>query len=222
MCWRWFAPAASDVWHGSRMQAIKLLAMVCATAVGCGSGATAATDPAPPSATPAPSAPPPPTYTAAPAPATPAPTPSTTPDPAPSAPAPASPAPACKPEGKVLFEIDHRTIPGAHLATSTTKVHGNGAWTREDLDADGKAQPLHTGCFAKPDIKQLADALHAASWKVTTAQVRCMAMSSEFTVFLVDGKEVYTRKLCSGKTLDETSQAKLDQANAMVEAELKK
>jgi hypothetical protein len=44
-----------------------------------------------------------------------------------------------------------------------------------------------------------------------------MAMSSQFTEYRVDGKLVFTQKLCSGQILDDKSRAALDKAIALVE-----
>ena len=63
---------------------------------------------------------------------------------------------ACKPGGNVVFEIDHRAMPGAKLATSTVKLFGNGAWTRVETTAEGKAQPATSGCLGKPEAKHIA------------------------------------------------------------------
>jgi len=142
---------------------------------------------------------------------------------APEAPAkPAAHADSCSPTGAVLFEIDHRVTPGAKLATSTLKVFASGAWTRDEADAEGKAAARRTGCIARPDLKQLETTLAGAPWKVTTARMRCMAISAEFTEYQVHGKLVYTLRLCSGQTLDEASRAKLDAAIATVDGELAK
>ena len=150
------------------------------------------------------------------------------PAPAP-APKPASPAPArapdkpagaadvCRPEGKVAFEIDHRVDPGAKLPTSTVKVFANGAWTRDDTDADGKALQHLIGCLSTAENKQLETTLAGATWKVTKAQFHCMAMTPQFTVYQVHGKTVFTDRLCSGESLDEKSRTKLDAAVALVE-----
>jgi hypothetical protein len=139
------------------------------------------------------------------------------------APEPTKPAAdSCRPRGGVLFEIDHRVEPGAKLATSTVKVFANGAWTREEADADGKALAPQTGCLAKPDLKQLETTLHGATWKVTIARIHCMAVSESYTVYQVDGKPVFTDKLCSGAALDDKSRAKLDAATQLVERETTK
>jgi hypothetical protein len=140
------------------------------------------------------------------------------PAPAPAAPRPAPPAPAaCRPTGAVLFEIDHRVDPGAKLATSTTKVFSNGAWTHDETDADGKALAQTKGCYPKPDVQKLQATLAGAEWKVTTARIHCMAVSPSFVVYLVNGKPVFTRKLCSGQDLDEKSRTKLQAAIEQVE-----
>jgi hypothetical protein len=138
-------------------------------------------------------------------------------DPADTGPRQAARADACKPTGKVVFEIAHKIEPGAKLSTSTVKLYATGAWTRDEVDADGKAQPQAGGCVAKPDYQPLADALHAAPWKITTAKVHCMAMSSNFTEFHVDGRRVFTQKLCSGQALDDKSRAALERAVAQLE-----
>jgi hypothetical protein len=145
----------------------------------------------------------------------------------PSAPAPPRQAPAtpagppaadgCKPTGAVLFEIDHKVDPGAKFPTSEIKLYASGAWTKDSADGDGKPQPRALGCHARPDIKPIADALHAAPWKITTARIHCMAMSPQFTEYRVDGKLVFTQKLCGGQSLDDKSRAALDKAIALVE-----
>jgi hypothetical protein len=141
------------------------------------------------------------------------------PAPAPPKPAPAAPAApaACKPTGAVVFQIDHKVEPGSKLATSAVKLHTTGAWIRGETDPEGKAQPQTSGCLARPDVKAVADALRAAPWKTTTARIHCMAMSPSYTEYRVDGKLVFTQKLCSGQSLDDKSRAALDKAIALVE-----
>jgi hypothetical protein len=129
---------------------------------------------------------------------------------------------ACRPGGAVVFEIDHRIDPGAKIATSAVKVFASGAWTRDETDADGKPGAQRLGCLAKPEIAQLQDTLAGAAWKVNVKAIRCMAMSAEFTVYQVNGKTVFTRRLCNGESLDDKSRTKLDAAIAMVEGELDK
>jgi hypothetical protein len=126
----------------------------------------------------------------------------------------------CRPAGPVLFEIDHRVDPGAKLASSSLRVFTNGAWQVDQTDADGKPAAPVTGCLSRSDRKQLEAVLQGASWKVTTAKFHCMAMSSAFTVYQVNGKPVFTQRLCSGQSLDDKSKAKLDAATAQMDAEV--
>ena len=76
--------------------------------------------------------------------------------------------------------------------------------------------------MAKADVKQLDTALHGAPWKVTTNRIQCRAMTVQFTVYQVDGKPVFTQRLCSGQNLDDKSRAVLDAAVAQAEAEVAK
>ena len=141
---------------------------------------------------------------------------------APDTPAPpARRADACRTTGKVTFEIGHRVDPGAKLPTSSTKVFAGGGWTHDETDADGKAAAQRTGCLAKPDAKQLETTLAGAPWKITKAQFHCMAVSAQFTVYQVDGKTVFTDRLCSAESLDDKSRAKLDAAVKLVEGAVK-
>jgi hypothetical protein len=140
----------------------------------------------------------------------------------PDTPAPARRAAACRPSGAVVFEIDHRVDPGAKLGTSALKVYASGAWTRDETDGEGKPAAQRTGCLARPELQQLQTTLSGATWKVNTAAIRCMAISAEFTVYQVNGKTVFTRRLCSGQSLDEKSRTKLDAAIALVDAEVDK
>jgi hypothetical protein len=140
----------------------------------------------------------------------------------PDTPAPAGRADVCRPRGAVTFEIDRRVEPGAKLGTSAIKVYASGAWTRDETDGDGKPAAQRTGCLAKPELQQLQRTLSGATWTVRTAAVRCMAISVEFTVYQVNGKPVFTRRLCSGQSLDDNSRTKLDAAIALVEGEVAK
>ena len=138
------------------------------------------------------------------------------------APAPARPAPrTCRPEGSVLFEIDHRVdpkiAPSARVGTATVRVFANGGWTRDAVDADGVALAPSAGCLARAELAELEATLQGATWKTTMARMRCMAVSPAYTVYRVRGTAVYTQRLCGGQRLDDRSRAKLDAAVALVE-----
>lgn len=131
-------------------------------------------------------------------------------EPQPAAPAPSAgrklpPPKGCVARGTPIFEIDHEHEPGATLATSAFRIYASGAWQFEPKDADGKAGEPMRGCFAGPELAAIRADLKV-DWKTTTAQIHCMAVSPAFTVYKVNGKTVFTQKLCSGVTLDEASE----------------
>ncbi len=131
-------------------------------------------------------------------------------EPPPAAPAPAAgrklpPPKGCVARGTPIFEIDHEHEPGAQLTTSAFRIYASGAWQFEPKDVDGKAGEPMRGCFAGPELAAIRADLKV-DWKTTTAQIHCMAVSPAFTVYKVNGKTVFTQKLCSGVTLDEASE----------------
>ena len=102
------------------------------------------------------------------------------------------------------------------------KVFANGAWQTkvETFDAEGKPMPpTDDGCFAQPDVKKLTTtSLHGAeAGRSRPARVHCMAMTAAYTVYRVNGKSVFIRKLCSGDSLDDKSMTKLDTGPATVD-----
>lgn len=126
---------------------------------------------------------------------------------------PAAPAPArklpppkgCVARGTPIFELDHGHTPGAKLTSSSFRIYASGAWIFDTKDADDKAGLPMRGCFAGADL----DAIRAdltVPWKTTTARIHCMAMSPAFSEYKVNGKLVFTQKLCSGVSLDEASE----------------
>jgi hypothetical protein len=129
----------------------------------------------------------------------------------------AKPAAACKPSGSIVFEIDHLVDPEAKLPTQMIKVYANGAWTKENFDAEGKPAAGANGCYAKAETDKLTSTLAGAEWKVSTAQIHCNAMTPQYTIYRVNGKSVFIRKLCSGDSLDDKSMTKLQAAIAQVE-----
>ncbi|MBV8762761.1 MAG: hypothetical protein JO257_36085 [Deltaproteobacteria bacterium] len=111
----------------------------------------------------------------------------------------------CVARGTPMFEIAHDHEAGAKLGTSSFRIYASGAWQFDSKNADGHDDEPMRGCFAGADL----DAIRAdvkVDWKTSTAQVHCMAVSPAFTVYKVNGKIVFTQKLCSGVSLDEASE----------------
>ena len=125
----------------------------------------------------------------------------------------APPPKGCVARGTPIFEIDHRVDKEAKLPTSTFKIYESGAWTYESTDAEGKAGEPKRGCFAGDDLTKIKADLEVP-WKVTTAKFHCMAFSPAFTEYSVNGRQVFTQRLCSGKSLDDASTKALAELEA--------
>jgi hypothetical protein len=125
----------------------------------------------------------------------------------------APPPKGCVAHGTPVFEIDHRVDPGAKMPTSTFKIFESGAWTYESTDAEGKAGEPLRGCFAGDDLAAIKKDLESP-WKITNAKFHCMAHSSAFTEYSVNGKIVFTQRICNGQSLDEASQKALTELEA--------
>ena len=138
-------------------------------------------------------------------------------EPQPAAPGASKPAKAaCEAKGTALFEADHLTQ-GAPKSLEAAKLYANGAWTYSETDADGKAGAAQNGCSDDSEaVKKVKAELAAAKWTVTTAKIRCMAMSPNYTVYKVNGKTVFESHVCDGKSLDEASQKALTDAQALL------
>jgi hypothetical protein len=130
-------------------------------------------------------------------------------------PAPRKPMKECMARGTPIFEIDRRVDPGTKMPTSTFKLYDTGAWTFDTADAEGKAAEPKRGCIAGDDLAKTKDDLKV-DWKVSNAKFHCMAFSPQFTEFSVNGKIVYTARLCNGQTLDEASTKALGDLQARV------
>lgn len=120
----------------------------------------------------------------------------------------APPSAACEAKGTPKLVLAHKVDGGAKLATWTFSIFESGAWAWDGKDAEGKAQKPQNGCFAGADLDAVKKDL-AVPWKTTTAQVHCMAYSADYTEVTVDGKLVYTQRMCNGESLDAASQAAL-------------
>src|SRR5882757_8461546 len=64
----------------------------------------------------------------------------------------------------------------------------------------------HAGCLDDADFTQVKAVLAKATWKFTTAKVKCMVMSVNHTEWTVNGKVVWDDKICSGQTPDASTQ----------------
>ena len=103
-----------------------------------------------------------------------------------------------------LFEIDH-------LSTQTKDVK-----KAQLFESGNWSGPAGSGRLSDADMKRVRDELKAAKWTVTTAKIRCMAISANYEQYFANGKMVLERHTCDGKTLDEASQKLVTDATALL------
>jgi hypothetical protein len=128
----------------------------------------------------------------------------------------APPPATCKVDAPVVFTIDHRVDPGSNLDTSQVTLRDSGAWSRT-VTSGGKAGTPTAGCLPKATNDEVTALLKAAPWTVTHRRITCKARSVSYAVCSVNGKEVYTQKVCGADALDAKSQAAVDRISELVD-----
>ena len=121
------------------------------------------------------------------------------------APGPAAPPAACAATGTPIVEIDHEVVKDAALPTSQTKVFASGAWQTTGKDEKGKPVPAQSGCLDKASLATITSALEAAPWTIKHNRFHCMMVGQTFTVYRVNGKQVWLAKVCNSESLDDAS-----------------
>jgi hypothetical protein len=124
---------------------------------------------------------------------------------------------ACEAKGTPLIEIDHLNS-GQPKWREAMKLYATGAWTSAETTDEGKPGAAHNGCADGEAVKKVKAELAAATWKVTTAKIHCMAISPMYTAYKVNGKTVFESHVCGGQSLDEASQKALTDAEAAIPA----
>ena len=131
----------------------------------------------------------------------------------------AQPAAKCpEAKGTPLVQIDHDVRAGSKGATSSLKVYDGGAWSQTGADETGKATPPQSGCLDKSTMTKLHADVKGAPWTLTHKKVHCMMVSSTFTVFSLNGKEVFKELACNPDALDDASAKNLTDLQAVLVA----
>jgi len=113
------------------------------------------------------------------------------------------------------LELDDRT--DGKLPYDYLRITPNGGWEHVVV---GKGGTRRSGCMSRPDharFLRIVDELEHAKW-TTTPVATCAAYSPSYREVRVDGKLVYTQRMCDGLALDKTSQRALDDALAFVQS----
>lgn len=115
------------------------------------------------------------------------------------------PALACKATGQPIVEV--RRNSEIKEATSWSAIYATGAWTYQPIAADGTMGLRETGCLTSAQLDAVNAALADAPWSITRSQMACFAYSPRYTDYIVRRKLRFTSQMCSGESVDATTQA---------------
>src|SRR5262245_25078020 len=91
---------------------------------------------------------------------------------------------ACAGTGASLFQIDNLPIAGMEPQGSSSFVlRADGAWTYVAKRADQKVATSAGGCLDASKVSAVKAALEAAPWKISQAEITCMAIGSSYTQY---------------------------------------
>jgi hypothetical protein len=104
-----------------------------------------------------------------------------------------------------LFEVDHLSK-AAGMPTYSVRLFAGGRWSENGVDAAGNATPPLSGTLSPAMFAKVQADLAAADWKtVRLGGAHCMAISAAYTVYRVNGQQVYEEHTCSPTPLDDVS-----------------
>ena len=107
----------------------------------------------------------------------------------------------CTTTGTPLFEMRERSE--VDRPEVTTKIFQTGAWTVESETG------LESGCFDRKELREIRRAVQRAPFKITSSPIACFAYDPNFTEYLVNGRLLFTERMCSGKRADNQTQEAL-------------
>jgi hypothetical protein len=120
----------------------------------------------------------------------------------------------CVAKGTPIFEID-RLVDGSKEST-TVKLYASGALSMEATTADGKPGAGSSNCLDKETLDKVTTDIKASPWQVMHNRIHCMAVSANSTVYSVNGKKVFTARLCNADMLDEKSAKNLQEIESLL------
>jgi len=104
-----------------------------------------------------------------------------------------------------IFSIE-RNDRKAMQPKRTVALFDDGSWTYDEVPIDTGATIHRSGTLAAATMKTLRAELAAATWKhVPLTGVRCHAISSAYTLYRADGKDVLRVQGCPSDKLDDAS-----------------
>jgi hypothetical protein len=101
----------------------------------------------------------------------------------------------CERVGTPLVELDERE--------RTYVVYRNGAWAL-DTRVAGQAETHQEHCLGRDVMAKIEADVAAASWTISHP-IHCMAISLDYMIVKIDGRKVFTERMCNPDQLDDKS-----------------
>ena len=134
------------------------------------------------------------------------------PDREPARPRQPTPTPTCSATGTALVVLDE--------LDRTTSIYRDGSWTR-DLHPNGKLATSPSAheqrCLGKDVAAKVQADIKAAPWTISHP-IHCMAMTSARTIVKINGKVVFTERMCNSEALDDKSARLLLEIERLMDA----
>jgi len=128
----------------------------------------------------------------------------------------------CKQTGQPVVALSRlgETKPSKDVASPTITggftIWPTGGYRSFEQDPDtNKITNEHTGCLDDADFTQVKAVLAKATWKFTTAKIKCMVMSVNHTEWTANDKLVWDDKMCSGQLADAATQNAIDLVHSL-------
>jgi hypothetical protein len=122
----------------------------------------------------------------------------------------------CKVTGPPLVSLRQVDDTPPEASTGRFAIWSSGGFSSNDQDPKTKKLTNErSGCLDEADFKEVQSALAKATWKFSTAKIKCMVMSVKHTEWTVNDKVVWDDRVCSGKTADAATQKAIDLVHSL-------
>jgi len=119
----------------------------------------------------------------------------------------------CARTGTPLIAETHKGL-GIDVGDSGFEVYASGAYHFYRHDPKAMASADTTGCITDQELADVKAALAKATWKVTTNEITCDAISIGHTEWTA-GKHVYDAVMCGHESIDATTQKAFNLVSAL-------
>jgi hypothetical protein len=122
----------------------------------------------------------------------------------------------CKQDGEPLVSLRHLDETPPQASTGRFAIWASGGFSSNEQDPKThKLANERSGCLEEADFKELEAVLAKATWKFTTARIKCMVMSVKHTEWTVSDNVVWDDRMCSGKIADAATQKAIDLVHSL-------